>query len=655
MSRQVASSIAQQVPVIAIPSINLVTSKSNSSLNTKIIEAIEKTVLDKGCLPALTGILNGKPTIGIDRDELLDSYESNRWVKVGYHNNSSGNVSLIKALTQGMCGFADLNSTILLSRLGGLKFVATGLLDHVEDDCWELTKNFVTVSGSGSGGPDSVTDCTGLARNGVYVSRGEESALVAKIMKQKEQFSSTSGIIDLNVLNSHRNSPEDDEYLERYLGYSRDDKEVGSLLLEKALDDTINSNLHQLIQNCKRSCDIAIEYQLLNDVPFMPSSRIVKPAAAITTSSTTAAATTTTSSTTATATTTTNNEKKFNGLIFGPITYEMKSVVNSEECSPLNECHRAEFTSEIKGLGHEIVQQNQHLELKFVSAISDDVFGNEIYSQLNSKANYKLHQIKNEQTLQKIRILNSKDELIISTQNNSKIMDKFDELNVIESELQYNEPKVVLVDSRLSFGTIKRLVTELKKKHNYEVIFKPSSVVGAAKKLSKMSLPAYPNNMIFSTLISVPQLKSLHRQMDDQDRFDVENWFPVVDGLGINTDFKTKLEKIQFKFPIHRQIQEDGILQASVSLLPFIPRIMVRAKHGVYLFSIHEDIGNATSSVNSQFSIKSVGKEYEGAMGKKNVGVLFEFFETDKSDPEILGSLVAELGTDLDHQLGDSV
>lgn len=170
VSEEIEAALATNQPVVALES----TIYTHGALGMDL--RLEAIVRENGGVPAVIGVLDGVPSVGLSPDEI------NRMVEEGASKVSRRDLAVMSARghQRGRHGGTTISGTMVLARLAGIRVFGTGGLggvhrgwhDHMDisADLSELGRTRVAVVSSGSKGfLDIAATLEYLETQGVYV------------------------------------------------------------------------------------------------------------------------------------------------------------------------------------------------------------------------------------------------------------------------------------------------------------------------------------------------------------------------------------------------------------------------------------------------------------------------------------------------------
>lgn len=225
----------------------------------------------------------------------------------------------------------------------------------------------------------------------------------------------------------------------------------------------------------------------------------------------------------------------------------------------------------------------------------------------------------------------------------------------ITSHIEAAKPSCVLLDGNI--GPAPKLATVLAARSvNALVGFEPTSVEKAADiagvpfgKLGQILKPV-PNHTVDFSTPNIYELASMHAKLQDNEYFDVDGWFPVIDALSLGTSYRNRMELFTRSVPEISGILSDGTAQMAVQMLPYIPNLFVKhGARGVILFQLLLDrtiisqqlsqLGpNASSSYDIDARSNVVSAFFAGRDGT-DTGLLVQHFPAIPTDPSAIVSV----------------
>lgn len=212
-----------------------------------------------------------------------------------------------------------------------------------------------------------------------------------------------------------------------------------------------------------------------------------------------------------------------------------------------------------------------------------------------------------------------------------------------------DKAKVVVFDGNINIDQMAQVVKLTNAvKEVTRVVFEPTSVPRSAKLANVKGLGVFPNHSLDLITPNHHELETIYSSFREAEKFDVENWFPVIDALKVQNLYYPALEKLAKTSPDLANIISDGSAQQALQLLPYIPNILLKSgSKGVISFQLVTEAGK----------LKEHGS-YDGVVciGNKqlDIGIAVQHFPAQKVDESkivsvtgagdtLLGSLVADI------------
>lgn len=626
VSKEVQDALLANKPVVSLES-TIITHGLPYPQNVEMAFKVEQEIRKFGCIPATTAFINGLPKVGLTPDEIEHLAKDKNVKKV-----SRRDIPFIMA--KNLNGGTTISGTMILSHKAGIKVFATGGLGGVHRDgentmdisadLDELGKTSVAVI---CAGPKSILDIERtmeyLETKGVPVATlgpigtnipgfytrdsGVKSVYnfndfkeAANIIYQGNQMDLNNGYLfcipppeeialDSNFINSIIDKANNDAKEKGIKG-----KDITPFLLSQIAKETkgesVKTNIEFVLNNARSASQIAIELNNLQNKNLKENVAEEKILV----------------------------KKEINhdvdSVVIGSIAIDsyvkMDSVIEKDS-------NPSKITSSFGGVGYNVASESTKAgnnSLKFVSIVGNDLFGDKIIESLPLNSSISKDHIEN--TSQYISFHDTNGELIIAGAD----MNIIENLSIdeVETEIKKSNPKFVLTDLNISKNLIREL-SELSEPLNFKLIVEPTSLP-KAKKLADIK------SSIYLSTPTVAELNSIYESFENSNKFELDKWFPIIDKLGIDGEFRNKLETALVKID-HQHLIKRGIFQKGISLLPYIDNLIIKdGSNGVYFMSIHSNIEKVKLNKKATFSYKSIGKD--------GFGILLEHYKSKniKSD-----------------------
>ena len=205
-------------------------------------------------------------------------------------------------------------------------------------------------------------------------------------------------------------------------------------------------------------------------------------------------------------------------------------------------------------------------------------------------------------------------------------------------QLENTRPKQIILDCNMPPVVITDVIRSTRAiSPNCRIIIEPTSAP-KAKKLSGIKpeiLGVYPNNGVLLITPTVLEVDALFESFESSARFDdFKNWFPIVDSLGLDNQFRQYLKKAHHIF---NEGLDEGFLQKCFRLLPYFSTVLLKlGSKGIVRLAISSDADASASFIsNSPFRptcrVTSKGKIYSDQNNaNKRVGIVVEYFKPPK-------------------------
>lgn len=327
-------------------------------------------------------------------------------------------------------------------------------------------------------------------------------------------------------------------------------------------------------------------------------------------------------------------------LLIGLIAQD--TICSIPDSISMNDSNPAQICSSVGGVGHNIAlayrysMQSKNLDpnCRLVSAVGDDVVGKGIIEHLERDgvdvSGIKI--LSNSKTAQYVAHLDSEGKLVLASAD-MKIIEGSSLIDHITSEIKRGRPKLVVVDCNLSPNGLDAVFNAVASLDVYpRVIVEPTS----GPKLSRLTmvnsskLKVFPHNSISLITPTVEELSNIHKSLGRREFFDdYDSWFPLLDLLGMNSNFREKMAATALKVPAMKKLLDEGVIQQAVQILPYIPNILVKlGAYGCVFISINTNVNDyksipTTSQYLPTIRLISQGREYEEG---KLMGITIEYF-----------------------------
>lgn len=303
----------------------------------------------------------------------------------------------------------------------------------------------------------------------------------------------------------------------------------------------------------------------------------------------------------------------------------------------MGDSNPGKLRSSIGGVGFNVSLAHKYASnstYRFVSVVGDDFAGKLLLNELE-KTHGDVSGIKVEPsslTAQYTAMLDPQGELLLACADMS-IFEETAVLSFLKEQVLRAQPETIVVDCNLSSEVLSLLLEVVKKDLGYQpkLIVEPTSgpKLGRIAQVNTRNLGIFPKNTISMITPTVAELENIHSNFSRRELFDdYDEWFPALDSLGINSQFREKLAVQANKHDVLKLLMEKGVVQQCLQLVPYIPNIAVKlGKKGVVLVKLSTDVDSyksipTTSPHAPAFIYTSQGQVVED----QRVGVVIEYF-----------------------------
>ncbi|KAG5354624.1 Pseudouridine-5'-phosphate glycosidase [Yarrowia sp. B02] len=651
VSEEIQQAINDKKPVVALES-TIITHGLPYPQNLQMHSDTEQIIRKEGGIPALTAFINGIPRVGVPEDEVKILAENAEGDHVKVSRRDIGYV-----MAHGLMGGTTVAATMILAHLAGIKVFATGGIGGVHRgaestfdisaDLDELSKTPVAVV---CAGPKSILDIPltveYLETKGVHVSTyGAEGTNIPGFFTTDSGVASPYNFFDTleaaKVIQANSSMrlqtgtvwcvpPPDPipsqlifDVIDRAVVEANQlgikGKATTPFLLDairREYPEVLKTNVGLVQQNAVIATRIASDLATLETGRrgrgFMPAVK-----------------------------TQTKPKTKTPLAVVGGVAMDVTCDISG---SQLGTSHPGKVSNSIGGVGHNIVLAihytgSKHgISPRLISAVGEDGDGKEIVAHMEQVGldTTGIKQDASEGTARYVAMHDKNGDLIVACAD----MDIIQNLDVahISQQLSTAQPKWIMIDGNIGLEAKKAVLKYAKDKAR--VAFEPTSVPKAAA-LSELDLPVYPNSAIALATPNTVELQAMFEAFHEKGRFDVDEWFPVVDTLALGADFRNGVTMLSHQHPGLKAILEQGTLAQAIHMLPYIPTLVIKGgANGVVVFQLVDDIESAILSQRSA-SIKIPGMFQKGnaTSGNTRVGVYMQYFAAEAVDADSVVSV----------------
>ncbi|KAI2635290.1 Indigoidine synthase A like protein-domain-containing protein [Xylaria nigripes] len=623
VSEEVAEALATNKPVVALES----TIYTHGAHDTDL--GLENIVRQNGGVPAVVGILDGVPTVGLMPEEIRRMIEDKPM--------KASRRDLAYLVGSGMVGHkinggTTIAGTMVLARLAGIRVFGTGGLGGVHRgghvsfdisaDLTELGRTRMAVVCSGSKGfLDIPRTLEYLETQGVLVStfadgkkgnmdfpafwsresgikspfvvRNEEHA--AAILLAQEKLNVETGLLFANPIPEEYAIPGEEmaDIIEQAVRESNEQGAAGNentpFILRRIRELTngrsVPANVALVQSNVERATKIAVAYSRLISEGPSASARPVKGWAGI-------QATGNVIAPIQEMTTSMEVASPADIVVAGSVAVDLSCDyinINSPEDSipQLHTSNPSQITQSIGGVGHNVAlaahRVSKKAKVRLCTMVGQDLAGSTVLASLKSCGmdTSCVKQLNPDEhpgcrTAQYVSVNDAKKYLVLAMAD----MDIFTTPSFSPSwasVLKSSHPKWLVVDGNWKARDIRswmHLGKQVGCRNKVRTAFEPVSKVKAARlfdvKQGAGSLGVFPNATIDLTTPNQYELASMHAAAASSDYFDDPRWWTVIDSFGMRG------ARDRFVQLTSAAMTDAGIPQQIVQLLPYIPTIITK-------------------------------------------------------------------------------
>ncbi|TDZ17802.1 Pseudouridine-metabolizing bifunctional protein [Colletotrichum orbiculare MAFF 240422] len=633
VSEEVADAVATNKPVVALES----TIYTHGALGNDL--GLEDVVRRGGGVPAVCGILNGEPVVGLTEEEVELMVNSGNASKV-----SRRDVAHIVGLGlsgRKVHGGTTIAGTMLLARLAGIRVFGTGGLGgvhrggettmDVSADLTELGRTRVAVVSAGCKGfLDIPRTLEFLETHGAFVATfadgrtgkvdfpafwaresGAKSPLVvhtereaAAMILAQERLGIESGMLFANPIPEEHAIPraEMDVVIETAVAEARDKGFTGSTntpyvlgrIRQLTQERSTLANVALVRANVARATKISVELsRMLNEgVESASSSTFVSGFDA-----TAAAAASAAASARPATRTETPKSSKADVLVAGSVAIDLSCdyhpLGGGNEVDPhMHTSNPARINQSIGGVGHNVAlaahRVSKDVSVRLCSMVGDDVAGKTVLSSLESSGldtSY-VRQLGSEyhssnRTAQYVAVNDAEKNLVVAMADMG-IFANHSFPDYWKSAVRGAKPGWLVVDGNWSPRDVRAWV-QAGREQKCGVAFEP---VSTAKSVGLFDadhphLDVFPDPGVDVASPNNFELAAMYAAAKENGFFDGHEWFEVIDA------FNMRGARDRFVRLTSAELTDAGVPQQAVHLLPYIPTLVTKlGSKGVLLTAI---------------------------------------------------------------------
>ncbi|KAL8755921.1 MAG: hypothetical protein Q9184_004657 [Pyrenodesmia sp. 2 TL-2023] len=262
-----------------------------------------------------------------------------------------------------------------------------------------------------------------------------------------------------------------------------------------------------------------------------------------------------------------------------------------ESKSPeLQTSNPAKITQGLGGVGQNVASAIQYLgtTVQLCSVVGDDAAGKTAKSMLMAKGLSSSAVVEKSscRTAQYVAVNDARKDLVLAMADMAALEGKHSEMHTVwKPHLNRHMPKWLVVDANWDFCTLKEWF-KYGREAKVRIAFEPVSVAKARRLFTPavsddFELGILPDHGLSLATPNSAELESMHTAAHEAGFFDRDDWWQIIDALGLPSFGSTD----KFMSMTDRQIVALGIPQQSVKLLPFIPTVLTKLGEGGVLMT----------------------------------------------------------------------
>ncbi|KAK0624670.1 Indigoidine synthase A like protein-domain-containing protein [Bombardia bombarda] len=623
---EVADAVATNKPVVALES----TIYTHGALGELLLEDI---VRKHGAVPAVCGILDGVPTVGLTVAEI------NRMVHEGAKKVSRRDLAYLAGM--GLAGHkihggTTIAGTMILARIAGIRVFGTGGLGGVHRgghdsmdisaDLTELGRTRVAVIASGCKGfLDIPRTLEYLETQGALVSTfadgrkgdvnfpafwardsGLKSPTVAQNEKEaaaiifaQEQLGIESGILFANPIpEEYAISREDMQNVIDVAVREADEKGFSGhantpYILKRIRELTqgrsVPANVALVQSNVERAAKVAVELSKLLNGPSTPSKTsytVQAPTMPILKGRISHEPTTKEP---------TDKEQHIHTtdiLVAGAVALDLScdyagstSTCGAKSVSPLlHTSNPAAISQSVGGVGHNVAlaahRVSEDGKVRLCSMVGDDIAGSTILSTIEASGLDTLcirklgHEYPSTRTAQYVAV-NDADKNLVMAMADMAIFSSHSFPAYWNSAVSAAKPKWLVVDGNWAEPDI-RIFLEAGRRHKACIAFEPVSTAKSERLFSPFKGPSpalrlFPHASVDIATPNQYELAAMYAAARRSEYLETPGWFDIVDAFGMHGGARDRFVRLT-----SAAMTDAGIPVQTVQLLPYIPTIITK-------------------------------------------------------------------------------
>lgn len=283
--------------------------------------------------------------------------------------------------------------------------------------------------------------------------------------------------------------------------------------------------------------------------------------------------------------------------VVGALSQDITCTLNAENISVSS--YPGQITTSLGGTAHNVALASAYCgaNTKLISCIGDRE-ETDIAKNISSAIDVSGVKVSDKERTSRYVCTNDvKGELIVACADMDAVhnLDK----EFIALQIDQSQPDVIVFDGNI--GPSQKSVILNSKQRGYDplILFEPTSVPKAARLADQKDLKVFPNSALDIATPNYLELMSMFEEFSFKERFDLHNWFPIIDQLPLSDSFtRMKLDIFARSHSVLENVIVSGLVQASIHLLPYIPNLFVtNGSNGVISFQLVNNLKDRTGGV----------------------------------------------------------
>ena len=253
-----------------------------------------------------------------------------------------------------------------------------------------------------------------------------------------------------------------------------------------------------------------------------------------------------------------------------------RDLISSDQ-PQLHTSNPASIQQSLGGVGHNVATALHYLnsDVRLCSSVGGDIAGSTAIDML-AKRGLQISGIQKlsiaSHTAQYVAVNDANKGLVLAMADMAILEDNLVDFDAHwQPHIDTGKPKWLVVDANWDSSTLRKWL-QAAKAFKVKVAFEPVSVAKSRRIFPKdgTSLSTVPEHTISLATPNALELTSIHDAASAAGAFDQEDWWRVIDSIGLSSSgSQDKLVALT-----NRHLVDQGLPQQSIRLLPFIPCIL---------------------------------------------------------------------------------